>query len=168
MLIAIFHIVGTLVVLFIFFFVSGLVEQILGRRRYKLIMESAAAELQLGLEDLLNENGKRQLAKYMAERYGRDKLANRISDAFRPVIMIGEGTSYLVQVVIVIWAAWLAFSEHIAFAQNAWFAVGAAVLLYLVFQLGTVLCYLLTGRGPGEASDARKMIRELVNSGDRV
>jgi len=59
---------------------------------------------------------------------------------------------------------WVTVMETTDAAVNAWFMLGLAVFFSLASVIFTLTCKLLTGRYPGEAKAARKLIAGRLES----
>lgn len=157
------HIAGTLFLLVAFFLITGTIDGYKSRRRLDSVLRTAAVRLCVSHKELLEGNHRNQLARYLSKAYSTDTLGNRLSDLFRPGLVGLEVISYLSQLGVVILAAWRAVTVDNGYAASAWIAFPIAVFFWMLIMLASVLCYLFTGRAPGEARDARKLVAELTS-----
>lgn len=167
MLIAVFHIVSVIVVLIVVLLVSGLVDSYFSQKRFDRILETASVKLDLPRSGVFAGEYNEQIARYLADRYDVDRIANRISDVGRWAFLVIEWSSYAVQLSIVAIAGWFAFTKDPTYATAAWFALVAAIGFGVVNVVASSLLYLVTGRVPGEARDARALSVKLSNEEDR-
>lgn len=161
MLVAILHIIGTLLVLFIFFIATGIHATYRSEKRLRNILTVAAIRLSIPAPDIEEKKHASELAQYLINEYDSNKFRNRISDFFQPVFVLYEALTYLIQLGIVALSAWSAFALNYSNAKIAWIAVAAAILLWIGNLLLEALLQLATGRAPGEAKDGRRIAAKL-------
>ncbi len=157
MLTAVLHLLGASAVLFVVIFVSGVVDGHISQNRLERILNAASVKLDLPRSGVFAGEFNAEISHYLAERYDADRLVNRISDIGRPVFLILEWFSYCAQMAIVVVAGWFAFTSDPAYAVAAWSAVPVALVLWVLLVCASTLLYVLTGRVPGEAMDARAL-----------
>ena len=160
MLMAVVHIIGTLLTLTVFFFATVSLEAYRSRRRLEGVLETAALRLGLSRERVCDGAHEDQVIRYLADTYGTKHIANRFSDLCRPLTVTLEVLSYFSQITIVAFAVWITFTEGFSYTPVAWIALIVAACFWGLIMLTSAICYLVTGRRPGEARDAR----ELVNN----
>lgn len=161
MVVALLHLVGTVIVLFIFFIATGLLENYRSVKRQDRVFTAAAIRLGIPATQIDEEKHAGDLARYLTNEYDSNKFRNRISDLGRPFFVLYEILTYLIQAGIVAASAWFAFTADYTNASLAWLAVGAAILLWIGNLLLASVVYLATGRSPGEAKDGRKIAAKL-------
>lgn len=166
MLIAVLHLLGTTAVLFVVMFISGVVDGHFSQKRLERILDGASAKMDLPRSGVFAGEYNAEIARYLAERYDPDRLANRVSDVGRPAFLAFEWISYCAQLAIVGVAGWFAFTGDPTYAVSAWVAVPVALVLWVLNVLAVTLLYVFTGRVPGEALDARALSARLRNESD--
>lgn len=166
MVIATLHLVGTIVVLVAVMFLSGIIDSRVSHKRLERVLDAASVKLNLPRDGVFAGEFNSEIARYLAERYDADQWLNRISDVGRPFWLAGEWLSYSAQLAIVVFAGWFAFTDDPSYAAVAWFAVLVAFLMWALIACSTALLYVLTGRVPGEAIDARALSVRLRNDRD--
>ena len=162
MLWALLHIAGTLVTLFVLMVVSGAVSEWRSQQRSRDVMVKAAIHLDVPLQELETGKHDKDLARFLAERFDTDRISNRLSDLFRPLVIVVEGISYVSQLGVVGVAAWRVFTVDPAYGVHAWFAVGIALFFLIVVAIVVAVCKLVTGRAPGEAKHGRAIAVSLT------
>lgn len=166
MMIALLHVFGTIVILFLIIIISGTLDGNRSRKKMNGVMERAAIEMGFRKKDVFDGKHDIELARYLFERYSTDKLVNRFSDIFSPILVAIEIISFLVQFGFVVLIAWLAFTDNIDLSKNVWIAVPIALLFLVLNQLLVLFCYFSTGRAPGEARGARNIASSLIKKKD--
>ena len=163
MIIAALHITGTIIVLFLIFLIAGILFQVKwGYKRLDTILELAAFENGVRLEDMFNRDHNTQICGYLYTKYSPDKFANRISDMFRPILILIDYVSYIMQTAVILMTTWFTLTDDLETAKFAWLAVLVALIFIIIHRLIFWLCYLITGRTAGEAQSMRNLITEKI------
>lgn len=156
MLIAVIHFAGVVAALLTIVLVSGNWSNKAGCKRLERLLEVTSLKLTLPLHRVLAGEYNERIARYMVDRYDTNRLVNRLSDVVQPVFLILELTSYIAQLGIVAFSAWLVFTKDPGYAVFTWFAVPLAVAFLGINTTASATLYLITGRVPGEARQMRK------------
>lgn len=164
MIAAVFHILGVLLALAVVILVSGIIDSYFSQRRLERTLDIASVKLNVPRQSLRAGHHNAQISRYLADRYDADQLSNRISDVGRPAFLALEWFSYSAQLTVVIVAGYLAFTNDLSYAPFAWFALVIAVVLWALNVVASALLYVITGRVPGEARDARDLSVQLQKS----
>lgn len=162
-LVAVGHIVGSIVALAVLGFLLLRVASWEAERNQERLREEASAKLGVAVDDLNSEALTPKLVQLSAERSSRELLRNRLSDLCG-VIRTLWGWGGLLQVVVLLAAIWYTVTESTDRAVYAWFAVGIAIFFWLVSLAFSLVCRVLTGRYPGEAKQTRKALAEFLNN----
>lgn len=161
MIYALLHIVGTTLVLIIIFLISGILLHVKwGVKRLNEVLELAAYEKGIRVEDMFNREHNSEMCSYLYEKYSSDKFVNRLSDMFRPIFVVIDYISVIISGGFVVMITYFAFTEDIEIAKFAWFAVPISLIFIIIYRVFYWFCFLLTGRGAGEAKSLRKLITE--------
>lgn len=163
-LIAIGHIVGSLVVGLIIGISLVLFTASIGERIEKQELEEAASRLGIPVSDLGREDVVPRLVQLSSERFSSELLRNRLSDFGRVIQVIWGWFGWLVQAAVLIAVLWFTFTESTKTAVYAWTLVGIGLFFSISQMLFWFLCRLLTGRYPGQAQGARKALAEFLKS----
>jgi hypothetical protein len=161
MLAAILHIVGAIISLLLFFFITGLIENARSVRRRDHVLSAAAIRLGIPIDQLDRKEHSKVLAQYLMNEYDGNSLKNRVSDISQPFFTLYEALNYMIQLGIVALAVWAALNDNYAQASNVWVALVVALVLFIGSRLLEAALYLVTGRSPGEARDGRCFAKNL-------
>lgn len=158
LLTAIGHIVGTLVALVIFAFVVLMLSNWEIERNRKAATEEMSLELGVSIEELNNEANQEKILQFSAAKFSPELLRNRLSDLCG-TLQTGWGwLSSLLQAGLILCVVWYTITDDLSNAVYAWWAVGIGFTFWLLSAMFSLLCKLLTGRLPGQARQARKML----------
>ncbi len=163
MLVAIAHIVGTVVALAAFGLFLIWIGQWESERNKKRVLQEVATKLGLPLSALEQEVHQPEFLRVVSERYSNELLRNRLSDLCGVLRTLWGWIGALIQYGIVGYTLWSLFAEGPEMGPFAWFAVGTAVFFWLVSVIFSFACYVLTGRYPGEARASRKALAQHSN-----
>lgn len=164
MLIAFAHIAGSIAVLTAF----GLLVLWLGKWEAGLnqrrVRREFATKLGLSLSQLEADENLPKVIQASSERNSNELLRNRLSDLCGVMRTLWNWLGVLLQYGTIGYALWAMFSEGYESAQIAWFAVGIALFFWVTSVVFSFACYVLTGRFPGEARAARKVLDEFFSA----
>jgi hypothetical protein len=163
-LIAIAHILGSIIALLIFGFVVVLIAGWEQDRIQKQVSEETSVTLGVTVEELDSEELAPKILKLSSEKFSSELFRNRISD-FCGLIRTAWGwLGNIVQVIVLLSVIWFTITDSTENAIYAWFVLGIAVVFWLVSVAFSLVCKLLTGRYPGQAKAARKVAAEWVKT----
>jgi hypothetical protein len=163
-LIAIAHILGSIIALFIFSFVVLLIGSWETDKIQKQVADEASVTLGVKVEDLDIEMLAPKLLKLSAEKFSTELFRNRVSDFCGLIRIICDWLGNIIQVLVLLAVIWYTVTDSTENAVYAWFVVGIAVAFWLVSVVFSLTCKLLTGRYPGQAKAARKAAAEWVKN----
>jgi len=164
MLIAIAHISGAIVATFAFGFVVLALGAWEAERNQKHRLEEMAIAVGVSVEDLGRADLGPRLFEIASQRFTSDRFANRFSDLCGAVRTVWDGLGTLLQVVILIAVVWYTFTDNLQDAILAWSIPVVGVVFWILGVTFALLCRLLTGRYPGEAKQARKVLAEFLKT----
>lgn len=167
-LIAIAHILGSIITLLVFGFVVLLIGGWETGKIQKQAAEEASVTLGVSVNDLDKEENAPKLLKLSSEKFSSELFKNRISDFFGLIRTAWGWLSNIVQAVVLIAVIWYTFTDSTDNAVYAWFILGISVFSWLVSVIFSLTCKLLTGRYPGQAKAARKASAEWVKSNSKL
>ncbi len=166
-LIASANIIGSVVILGLFGFVVILFSAWELTKNQKQALEEASLALAIRVEDLDKEEHLQKLLKYFSEKFSPELFRNRFSDFCGFIRSAWVWLSNIVQAVILIAVLWYTITDDTQNAVYAWSIVGVAIFSFLVSIIFSLTCKLLTGRYPGQAKVARKVVAEWAeNNGE--
>jgi|SRR3569623_1093418 len=161
-LIAIGHIVGALVALLTF----GLVVLALAawetERNRKTVLQEMSLALGLPVDEIDNRENQERVIQFAAARFSSEFLRNRLSDLCGFVQTIWGWFGSVVQVCVILGVIWYSVTGTPSNAVYAWWIVAIAFFFWILSVAFGLLCKLLTGRFPGQARQARKMLAGQV------
>lgn len=163
-LIAIAHIVGSIITLVIFGFVVMLIAAWEADRNQKQITEEVSVTLRVKVEDLGSEELAPKVIQLSSEKFSTELFRNRFSDFCGLIRTLWDWLSVLAQVVVLLAVIWYTITDNTENAVYAWFIVGISVTFWLVGVIFSLICKLLTGRYPGQAKQARKEAAEWIKN----
>lgn len=167
-LIAIAHILGSIVALIIFGFVILLIAAWETDRVQKQVAEEVSVALGVRVEDLDSEELAPKLLKLSSEKFSTELFRNRISDFCGLIRTMWGWLGNLTQVLVLMAVVWYSISDSIENATYAWFVVGIAIAFWLTSVIFSLICKLLTGRYPGQAKETRKVAAEWVKNKSKL
>ena len=168
MLIAIGHILGSIIITLVFgVVVLAISGWILGKVE-KQRREEMAMKLGVATQDLENDELALKILELASERYSSDLLSNRLSDLCGHIRTMWEWLGSIIQIGMFIGVCWFTFTDNITTAVYAWFIPLAAVVFWLCSVFFTFVCRLVTGRYSGEAKQARKSATEFLSSQSKL
>ena len=161
-LIAIGHIVGAIIVLVAF----GMGILILSgweiERNQKSALQEASLVLGIAIGDLDNAEHHEKIVQFAASRFSSELFRNRLSDLCG---WIQTGWGWLgnfLQAVVLLGVIWYTVTNDLSNSVHAWWVVAVAFFFWIFSVLCAFACKLLTGRFPGQARQARKLLAEAV------
>ena len=163
-LVAVGHIVGSILALLVLGFFLLLVAGWETERNTKRALEEMSLALGVPVNDLSKEELAPRLTRLLSERFSSELLRNRLSDLCGVVQTLWGWLGSVLQLIVLVAAAWYAATESSDRAVFAWFAVAVAVFFWIVSAVFSLTCRLLTGRYPGQAKQARKSLAETLKS----
>jgi hypothetical protein len=156
------HIVGALIVLFAFGLGVLLLAGWENERNRKSALEEMSLALGLPLSELDNEEHQEKVVHFAAARFSSELLRNRLSDLCGWVQTLWGWFGTLLQAAVLIGVIWYTFSDDLSNSVHAWWIIAIALFFWISSVLFALICKLLTGRFPGQARQARKMLAEVV------
>ena len=162
MIIAIAHIVGSMLAVFVIGLIFVFIGSWEAERHLERLREDVSATLAVAIDDLDNEELSSRILQFSFERYSSELLKNRLSDFCGVVRTIWGWLSWLLQVAFLIGVAWVAITKNLDEAVFAWFVVGIMLFFAFASIAFSLVCRLLTGRYPGEAKQSRKATAEYL------
>ena len=167
-LIAIAHILGSIIALLIFGFVALLLAAWEADRIQKQVAAEASVALGVKVEDLDSEALAPKVLQLSAEKFSTELFRNRISDFCGLIQTMWGWLGNLTQVLVLLGVVWYTITDSTENAVYAWFIVGLAIVFWLASVIFSLTCKLLTGRYPGQAKGARKVAAEWVKSNSEL
>jgi hypothetical protein len=162
-MIAVLHILGALVSLLAIstplFFLGFWIDQ----RNAERGLQDATVDLGRPLSEFDSPEFAPELLRYLGAKYSDDLIKNRLSDFLGSVLTAFNWLLVLIQLVVVGSVAWYSFTENQTYAVYAWFVLLIPVFGLIISLCVSVLCKLVTGRFPGQAKQARKILAERIN-----
>lgn len=161
LLVAIGHIVGSVLALV----ALGVASYYLGiweaKRNQRRALENAAVELGVPVHELDNADIEPKVLQLSSRRYSADLLCNRLSDMCGVIRAAWGLLGLLLEAGILAAVVWYTVTSSLANAIYAWVIIAIAIVFWVLSVAFSLICKLFTGRYPGEAKGARKF---LVNA----
>lgn len=163
MLIAAGHVLGAVSALIAF----GLAVLALGAWELERNQKAAAQEASIALgipSDELNDPAHAaKVIRFAADRCSSELFRNRLSDLCGLIRTVWGWIGTVAQVVVLGAVIWHSISDP-SVAVHAWWIVPIAVFFWITSVAFSYICKLFTGRYPGQARQARKLLAQLVES----
>ena len=163
-LIAIAHILGSIIALIGFGIIVTLATAWESERNQKRALEETSVSLGVKVEDLNNKELEPKILQLSSERFSSELHRNRLSDFCGLVRTLWGWFGSLTQVLVLFSVIWYAITDSSDNAIYAWFVVGIAISFWVASYLFSLICKLLTGRYPGEAKLARKAAADWLEN----
>lgn len=162
-LVAIGHIVGALIALVAFGVGVLMLAAWERERNQKVAIEEMSLALGIHVSELENPEHQAKVVQFAADRFSSELFRNRLSDLCGRVQTGWSWLGVLVQVAVLLGVIWYTFTDNLSNSVHAWWIVGIAFFFWIVTAIFALICKLLTGRLPGQARGARKVLAKLVN-----
>jgi hypothetical protein len=159
-LIAIAHILGSIVAVLVFGFVVLLIAGWESARNQKQILEETAVALGIRVEDLDSEEFAPKILQMSSEKFSTELFKNRISDFCGLIQTMWGWVGNIIQISVLLAVIWYTYTDSTENAVYAWFVAGIAIIFFLASFIFSLICKLLTGRYPNQAKEARKAAAE--------
>lgn len=161
-LIAIVHIVGALIVLIAFYVSILMLAGWENERNQKRALEEASLALGIPVGELDNVENQTKVAQFMATRFSSELFRNRLSDLCGWIQTGWAWLGTLLQVSVLLATIWYTLTDELSNSVHAWWIVAIAFFFGIASVLFALICKLLTGRFPGQARQARKILAKFV------
>ncbi|MGH8475604.1 MAG: hypothetical protein ACRER2_07520, partial [Methylococcales bacterium] len=163
-IIAIAHVLGTIIAVFAFSAAVLALSAWELKRNQKAATKEVSIALGIPVESLDNAENSSKVVTFTAARFSSDLFRNRLSDLCGWVQIGWVWLGTLLQVGVFIGVIWYSVTDSAQNAVHAWWVVGIAVFFWIVSVAFGLLCKLVTGRFPGQARQARKQLAEYVRN----
>lgn len=160
---AIVHVVGALVASLAFGFFVLFIQEWEKKRVKRRRMQDAS--LATGVPVAILETDDSQvprLIEHWSHRYSSELLSNRLSDLCGALRTAWGWLSSLVQGGVIVTVAWMMLTEGAENAAGMWLVPVVGAMFWLASIAFSFMCLVLTGRYPGEAKAARKVIAAAI------
>lgn len=163
-LIALGHIGGAIVVSTILGFALVAVAVWWDKKSAKQALQELSASLGVPVDALDTPEMARKITQLSSERYSSELLRNRLSDLCGALSTFWSWLSLILQGFVLTGVIWFTLTESRDAAVFAWTVIPLALFFWVSSVAFALACKLLTGRYPGQAKAARKMIAEYMAS----
>jgi hypothetical protein len=167
-LIAIGHIVGALIALVTFGVGILMLAGWEIERNRKSALQEASLSLVIPITELDNPEHHARLVQFVATRFSSELLRNRLSDLCGWVQMGWGWLNMLLQAGIFLGVIWYSVTDDLSNSVYAWWVIAVAFFFWISSVLFALACKLLTGRFPGQAKQARKMLADAIQQQSSV
>jgi hypothetical protein len=163
MLIATAHIIGAVVAVFVFGFVVLAIAAWEQERNRKAAVQEVSIALGISPDEIDNPEHAERIIRFSSDRFSSELFRNRLSDLFGLVSTAWGWLGTTLQVAVICGVIWYSLSDS-QVAIYAWWVLAIAVFFWVASVLFALLCKLITGRYPGQARQARKMLGQLLEA----
>lgn len=130
-------------------------------RRRRIFVEELSSQLGISVDEFESPEVEPRLVELLSKRYSSDLFVNRFSDfAYIPIIVVGW-VGGLVQLGILIAAAWSIYFGTRSDAIISWVVPALLIFFTIAAVVYDFVCRLLTGRSAGEAKKHRKLVTDF-------
>jgi hypothetical protein len=165
-LIAAAHILGAVIALIAFGFVTLLLSSWELERNKKAAVQDASISLGIPITELDDAKHHQRVTQFVAARSSSELLRNRLSDLCG-FVQVGWGwLSNLVQAGVLLAVIWSSVTEDPSNGVYAWSIVAVAFFFWISSVIFGLCCKVLTGRYPGQARQTRKFLAEASGAMD--
>jgi len=161
-LIAALHIIGSFIAQIAFGYVYALISQWELARNAKKAYEETSIALGIPVDRLDDPENATKVVLHNSARFSSDRFQNRMSDLCGWIRDGWMVLGLIVQIVTAGTVLWYTFTESASNAVYAWWILGIAIFFWVVAVSFAFLCKLLTGRYPGQARLARKVLAAYI------
>lgn len=160
--IAIAHVLGAIVVLFVFS--AGVIALAVweNERNRKAALEEMSLALSIPINELDDTKQESTVVQFVAAKFSSELLRNRLSDLCGWIQTIWGWLGILIQVGVLLGVIWYTFTDDLSNSIHAWWIVAIAFFFSISSVLFALTCKLLLGRFPGQARQARKMLADAM------
>lgn len=152
------HITGAFVVLSLFEIGTLLLANYQMQKGQKQVLLEISSTLGVTIEDLNNKELAPKITAFFLQKFNNDHFGNRLSDLLGHLLTIWKVLGAFIQWGFLIYVVWQTVINSYSFAVYAWFVIPIAVFIWIVSYFFSVLCWLITGRYPGQAKAVRKAV----------
>jgi hypothetical protein len=132
-----------------------------GRNR-KFALQEMSLSLGIPVDELDNAEHEAKVVQFVAARFSSELLRNRLSDLCGWVRTGWGWFGTLLQTGILLGVIWYTVTDDLSNSVYAWWIIAVAFFFWISSVFFALACKLLTGRFPGQARQARKMLAEAV------
>jgi hypothetical protein len=150
-LIAIGHIVGTLIVLSVLGIGVLMLAGWESERNSKAALQETALELGIPVHELDNAEHQAKVIEFAAIRFSPELLRNRLSDLCGWVQTGWGWLGALLQAGVLLAVIWYTVTDDLSNSIHAWWVIAVFFFFWISSVLFALACKLLTGRFPGQA-----------------
>lgn len=165
-LVAVGHIVGSIAVYSLLTVGMLALERLWSRRIERGMLEEAAVEFGVPVNTLNNPEVMPKFIKLLSARYSSELLRNRLSDLCGALLDLWAWLGWMSELAVLLAVIWYTATSSVSNAVYAWSIVAIAVIFWLIGVGFLRICKLLTGRFPGQAKQARKVLLTFINQSD--
>lgn len=163
MLIAVMHFVGAVVAVFILGAATLVVAEWEKERNRKAAVQEASIALGIPPDEFDDSKHSERIIRFTSDRFSSELFRNRLSDLVGLVSTAWNWIGTAVQVAVLCGVIWYSLRDS-QVAIYAWSVPALAIFFWLSSVALALLCKLLTGRYPGQARQARKMLGQLLEA----
>lgn len=161
-LIAIGHIIGALIVLVAFGIGVSLLAAWENERNQKAALEEMSLALGIPVADLDNAQHQARVIQFAGARFSTELFRNRLSDLCGWAQIGWSWLGTLLQAIVLLGVIWYTLKDDLSNSVHAWWIVAIGLFFWIASVAFALMCRLLTGRFPGQARGARKMLAKFI------
>lgn len=161
-LIAIGHIVGALIALVAFGVGILMLASWESERNRKSALQEMSLSLGIPVSELDSAEHQARVVQFVATKFSSELLRNRLSDLCGWVQTGWGWFGTLLQAGIFLGVIWYTVTDDLTNSVHVWWIIALAFFFWISSVLFALACKLLTGRFPGQARQARKMLADAT------
>ncbi len=161
-IIAIGHIIGAIVVHQIIALPFLFIDQWLRKLSQNKLSQEISIKLGIPISELDNKEHQERIIQYRAEKCSPELLRNRLADLWYWIEIGLAWIGLILLVCFLLGVIWFTITDNLSNAVYAWFIIAAWFLLWMSAHISSYACELITGRKPGEPSQTRKHLSEII------
>lgn len=159
---AIGHIIGAFFVLFLFETGTLILANYQINKNQKFALLEISSSLGVDIDDLDKKELAPKITAFLLKRFGNDQFINRVSDFFGVILTIWKILGGIIQYGLLIYVIWQTITFSFDYAVYAWLVIPIAIFFWVLGYIYSVICWILTGRYPGQAKLVRKALEQQL------
>lgn len=167
-LIALAHITGSVVVMFLLGFGILMLSAWELDRNTKNALAELSIKLNIPIDEIENEEHTNTIIKAMSEENSSEKFTNRFSDLCGYIRITWNVFISIIVISIIIGVSWLTYDDHLNNAIYAWSVIPVYLVGVIISILFSLICKVLTNKHPGQARSGRKYISKYLENHNSV
>lgn len=161
-LIALLHIGGALLALIAISLCALMLDAWMNEHLRRSALIEASLALGVPASELDRPDIQTQLQTFAANKFSSELFQNRLSDFCGLIQAAWAWLGTLAQICVLLFVGWYAITSDLSISVYAWWVIAVGLFFWVSSMLFALICKLLTGRLPGQARRARKILVDAM------